>query len=171
MAAAALMAVMPLAALDLTRKINVAGSNLSVRELLRQVEEQTGYTFAFNKSTFDLSRRVDIRASQAEIGDVMNALLDGTGSSYTVNNKHIVIIPVKEEVSAGVSRKATAPRQAKQEPSGFTAGQATGQVAGVSAAQNLQPLPNLPVVKADELYMQVVDNSVYMDNRWSKCRG
>lgn len=181
--AVALCAAVPLSAFDLTQKVDVAGTNITVRDLLRQIETQTGYTFAFNKSAFDVSRRINITADQVDVGDIMNAILAETGFSYIINNNHVIIMPVQEMPSgvAGVKQTAAvSPRAAAQPGRSAAASTAipatsakatapksvprTVQVAPVPerGADQPAPLPDLPVVKAEEVYMQVVDNSVYM---------
>lgn len=166
---AAAFAVMPLAALDLTQKINVTGINMTVKELFKQIEGQSGYTFAFNKSAFDTSRRVNVSVNGAEIGEVLNAILQDSGFSYIINNRHIIILPVKEDArqertakSGGQSPRAAAQQAQNHAPQPDRQYETTEVRPSVSAPEKFAAKADLPVVKAEEVYMEVVDNSVYM---------
>jgi hypothetical protein len=97
MVAGVLCVTTSLSAIDLSDKVDVAGNNITVGELLRQIEEQTDYTFAFNQSAFDTSRRINISASQIEIESVMNAILANSGFAYTIDDHHIIIFTIPKE--------------------------------------------------------------------------
>ena len=53
-----LLAVLPAAAQN--KKITVDLDNVPVREFIKTVESQSGYTFAYNNSEIDLTRRVSV---------------------------------------------------------------------------------------------------------------
>lgn len=194
LAAVAALVVMPLAASDLNRKIDVAGNNITIRELFRQIEEKTGYTFAFNRSALDTSKRIELPDGKTETGEILNTVLRDLGFSYIVNDKHIIILPMREKQPAATGSTAVSPRAAVQ-PS-YAAAQpartveparapeqsvrAAAQPARPAtqpvrpAEQASQPAPqtvpaekpaakiDLPVVRADNAYTEIVDNSVYM---------
>ncbi len=110
LAAAALFAAVPLAAMPPGQgpKISVYGTEVPVGKLFRQIEEQCGYTFAYNKSALDLSRTVSVEAVNTDISDVLDLILKDSGFTYIINDKHIVILPYKED-EAMTRRNAPAP--------------------------------------------------------------
>ena len=56
-----LLAALPAAAQN--KKITVDLDNVPVREFIKTVESQSGYTFAYNNSEIDLTRRVSVKAA------------------------------------------------------------------------------------------------------------
>jgi hypothetical protein len=103
----ALCVTTSLAAANLTERINVSGKDITVLELLNQIEQQTDYTFAFNKSDFDTSRRINIDAKQVKVEDVLKAILDGTQLFYTLNGNQVIIFMVKEATPEQKEKAAT----------------------------------------------------------------
>lgn len=178
LAVVAALIVMPLAALDLSQKIDVAGTNITVKELFRQIEEQTGYTFAFNRSAFDTSKRIELPAGKIEIGDILNIVFRDSGFSYILNDKHIIILTARDEQSVATGSTVRSPRAAVQptyaavqpvrpaeqrtvpvqNESKTVSPPATQAVAAEIPAAKI----DLPVVRVDNAYMEIIDNSVYM---------
>lgn len=64
-----LLAVLPAAAQN--KKITVDLDNVPVREFIKTVESQSGYTFAYNNSEIDLTRRVSVKAADENVVDVV----------------------------------------------------------------------------------------------------
>lgn len=57
-----LLAALPAAAQN--KKITVDLDNVPVREFIKTVESQSGYTFAYNNSEIDLTRGVSVKAGR-----------------------------------------------------------------------------------------------------------
>jgi hypothetical protein len=106
--AVALCVATQLSASSLDDKVDIKGKNITVREILNQIEMQTDYTFAFNQSAFDTSRRVDIAATQLEVEDVLKRILADTGFDYTIDGNNMIVIAPKKE-----QKLATPPKQAE----------------------------------------------------------
>ncbi len=175
--AAAVLATTPsmAMALDQSPKVNVSGVDVPVGDMLKQIEHQTAYTFAYNKSTFDTSRRVTLQASQADLKQVLDRMLKDSGFTYIISGNHIIIIPVR-------AAESTVKQQTTQTPSSprAQARQQTAQSTQATASPIFQaspvpsvpqqaadqpkavPLPDLPVVKAEYAYVEVVNDEVYM---------
>ena len=64
-----LLAALPAAAQN--KKITVDLDNVPVREFIKTVESQSGYTFAYNNSEIDLTRRVSVKAADENVVDVV----------------------------------------------------------------------------------------------------
>ena len=85
----ALVLAMPLAAQK--RQVSVDVRDVSVKELLRQVEAETGFTFAYNNSEIDLERNVTVSAVREDVVSVMNRALKTQNLVSEVDGSHIVI--------------------------------------------------------------------------------
>jgi TonB-linked SusC/RagA family outer membrane protein len=68
--------------------------NISVKNVLRVIEDQTDYTFFYNDAFFDLGRPVKIPESNMEVGDLLATIFSNTNLTYQEHdNKFIVITP------------------------------------------------------------------------------
>ncbi len=169
---AAVLIAMPPAAMALGQnpQISIYGTDIPVGDLIRRIEIQSGYTFAYNKSALDLSRRVTLHASQADMKDVLNQVLKDSGFTYILSNKHIILLPVKEQDGKQQTVQIPpSPRaQARQETAQSTLNAETpmfpahSQPVAEPVAVQTTPLHDLPVVKAEEAYVEIVDDQVYM---------
>ncbi len=74
-----------------TTKLKIVGQNLTLGEVMEQIENQSEFSFFFNANQIDLTKRISIDASSQQINKVLDEILAGTGLTYTVNNKLIVL--------------------------------------------------------------------------------
>lgn len=52
-------------------KINISGSELSLRELIAEIEKQTDYLFVYKDSEINVSERVKVDARNKPVVDVL----------------------------------------------------------------------------------------------------
>ncbi len=72
-------------------KLSVSGQNMSIEQVLGQIEDQSEFSFFYNNREVDLSKEVTLDVRNKPVDEIMNYLMDQTGLSYTVNNKLIII--------------------------------------------------------------------------------
>ena len=65
--------------------------NVTVKEAIEAVKEQTGKSFFFNVNDVDLNRRVNIALKEASLGDALAQILQGQNIGYEVRENHIVL--------------------------------------------------------------------------------
>ena len=111
-----LLAALPAAAQN--KKITVDLDNVPVREFIKTVESQSGYTFAYNNSEIDLTRRVSVKAADENVVDVVIRALSAQNLTARMEGSRIV-----------VSRKPAAARVQTAQPGG---GVVTGTVKTIS---------------------------------------
>ena len=115
-----LLAALPAAAQN--KKITVDLDNVPVREFIKTVESQSGYTFAYNNSEIDLTRRVSVKAADENVVDVVIRALSAQNLTARMEGSRIV-----------VSRKPAAARvQTAQPVRGGGGGVVTGTVKTIS---------------------------------------
>ena len=112
-----LLAVLPAAAQN--KKITVDLDNVPVREFIKTVESQSGYTFAYNNSEIDLTRRVSVKAADENVVDVVIRALSAQNLTARMEGSRIV-----------VSRKPAAARVQPAQPG--RGGVVTGTVKTIS---------------------------------------
>lgn len=93
----------PFVSAQISDKISITEDNISVRQALSRIEEQTGYTFAYNRTRFDTDRRISLRAENLPVSAVISQILAGSGYAFTVKGKQIVIAEVKSEPQSVVN--------------------------------------------------------------------
>ena len=111
-----LLAALPAAAQN--KKITVDLDNVPVREFIKTVESQSGYTFAYN-SEIDLTRRVSVKAADENVVDVVIRALSAQNLTARMEGSRIV-----------VSRKPAAARVQTAQP--VRGGVVTGTVKTIS---------------------------------------
>ena len=112
-----LLAALPAAAQN--KKITVDLNNVPVREFIKTVESQSGYTFAYNNSEIDLTRRVSVKAADENVVDVVIRALSAQNLTARMEGSRIV-----------VSRKPAAARVQTAQP--VRGGVVTGTVKTIS---------------------------------------
>ncbi|MDR1356082.1 MAG: TonB-dependent receptor [Tannerellaceae bacterium] len=65
--------------------------NVSIEEVLNEIESQSEYRFLYNKQLVNLNRRVDISVKSDRITDVLNSLFDANDIKYVISDRQIVL--------------------------------------------------------------------------------
>lgn len=89
-------------------KLNIVGDNVPVGNILLWIENQSGYTFAYNKSTFDAKRPVTVNAVQADIRDVLDLVFRDSGFAYSVQGNHVILFPKEDAAVSGDTKQQAA---------------------------------------------------------------
>lgn len=102
----ALFALLPAEAQDKTISLNMAGEKSSVKDFIEQVEQLSGYTFAYNNNEIDLTLPVNVRASNEKVIDVVNRVLAAQRLTAAIEGKRIVVKPLPEGKAAAAAQAA-----------------------------------------------------------------
>ena len=71
--------------------IHVKAQNLTVKEVLSQIEKQSDFSFFYNDNHIDVNRRVSVANMQDDIFTLLNEVFKNTNVNYTVRNKKIIL--------------------------------------------------------------------------------
>jgi TonB-linked SusC/RagA family outer membrane protein len=85
-------------ALAQTTKLNLSANQLTVKEVIEEVERLTGLSFMYDNSVFDVNRRVTFDAKNESVQEVMERLVSGQNLRFEKVNRFIVV--TKDEASA-----------------------------------------------------------------------
>lgn len=80
-----------------TRTVVFDTESASVGTMIKSIQSQTDYIFAFDSRTFDTRRPVELEARAYEIQEVLGLMLAGTDHSYMIRNGFIVINSTTKE--------------------------------------------------------------------------
>ncbi|MCD8182995.1 MAG: carboxypeptidase-like regulatory domain-containing protein [Bacteroides sp.] len=72
-------------------KISIELQNKSVKDVLKEIEKQSGLSFFFNNKHIDVNRRVSVSATQRNVSDILDDVFRGTGVTYSISDKMIVL--------------------------------------------------------------------------------
>ena len=71
--------------------ISVKAQNLTVKEVLSQIEAQSDFSFFYNDHHIDVDRRVSVVTEQNNIFTLLNEVFKNTNVKYAVRNKKIIL--------------------------------------------------------------------------------
>lgn len=74
-----------------SQSITLNISNVTLKEALDVVRDQSGYSFVYEASDIDTKKVISISVKQQSIEDVMKQMLQGQNLSYEIKNKNIII--------------------------------------------------------------------------------
>ena len=74
-----------------TTTISLNVENLTVGEILQQIEEKTDFSFFYNNRHVDLNRRVSVSMNETNIFNILDAIFTNTDVIYKVVDKRIVL--------------------------------------------------------------------------------
>lgn len=88
------------------QKVSLNFNGKSLKTVLENISQQTGYSLAYSKEAVNLNEKVTIRVEQQDLADVLEKLLKPHGLSYEMTDNKIYILhkPVEERMSSGTNQ-------------------------------------------------------------------
>lgn len=81
------------AAKSYAQKINIVKQNVSIQNVLRDLESQTTYNFIYNSKMLSETKSVTLNFKNASITEVLDKCFENQPLIYTLNGNTIVIVP------------------------------------------------------------------------------
>ncbi|MDX9881461.1 MAG: SusC/RagA family TonB-linked outer membrane protein [Prolixibacteraceae bacterium] len=95
-------------------RLSLNYNNVTIREILKQIEEQSSFKFLLQDERLDIDRKVNIQVKDETVDHVLDEIFGKQGVSYVITEKNLVIInPVgnghftNQQQSKTVSGKVT----------------------------------------------------------------
>jgi iron complex outermembrane receptor protein len=76
-------------------KVNLKLKNVSLKQVLEELEKQTDVTFLYSDSNLDVNKAVSVSASDKTLEEILDNLFDGDQVRYSMIGNHVVL-SVKE---------------------------------------------------------------------------
>lgn len=73
-------------------KFELSLTNVTIKDVLREIESQSEITFLYNNSDLDVSRIVSINGLDLEITEILNKIFGDTNIGYIIKDKQIILI-------------------------------------------------------------------------------
>ena len=83
-------------------KVSVNKQNSSIIEVLKEIEQNSEFTFFFNDNRVDVNKKVSVKAKDATIDEVLAQVFTGTDYKYQIIDKQ-VLIKASEGAGAGMA--------------------------------------------------------------------
>ena len=107
--AVSLVAMVPVSAFAQVLKISMTKTNVSIENVLRELEKQSDYTFFYNDNQVKLNKKVSINVSDAPIETVLDEVFKNSGYTYKIVDNQIVV-----STAAAAAKEVQATQQQKQ---------------------------------------------------------
>lgn len=75
-------------------RVSLDLKNVSVKDVLKQIENQSEFFFIYNNELIDVNRKVSARFDEQQIGKILNILFEDQDVEVTVVDRKIVLAPV-----------------------------------------------------------------------------
>ena len=86
-------------------KLNMKFDKVALKDVLKEIEQSSGYYFLYNNELVDVQRRVSINAKGDQISEVLDELFQGTNVEYQVFNRQIVLTPTATQSGNTVTKQ------------------------------------------------------------------
>lgn len=86
------------------QKITIQQKNISIENAFTQIEKQTNYSVAYDRSKIDAEKRISLSLNNATLDKALSQILKGTKLSYKINGYHIILIP-RNEIEPDMKKK------------------------------------------------------------------
>src|SRR5512133_2801865 len=84
-----------------TTLLNLNMKNSSLKEVFREIEKQSEFTFLYNDAKINVNKEVSVEFQSGKVEDILNQVLNGTGIAYVVIDKQVVLAG-KDQLSSAV---------------------------------------------------------------------
>lgn len=74
-----------------TAKVNLKMENVSIKQVLNSIEDQTNFFFMYNGKLVDVEKKVNIEADNQNINSVLEQIFTGTNIKYEIDNQQILL--------------------------------------------------------------------------------
>lgn len=77
-----------------TARLSVELNNVTIQDVLDEIEDQSEFYFLFNKKLVDVDRKIDISVDNQDVQTTLARVFSGTNTDYIVIDRQIVLSPV-----------------------------------------------------------------------------
>ncbi|MCE5347379.1 MAG: TonB-dependent receptor [Bacteroidales bacterium] len=82
-------------------KLNLNVKNMAVKDVLKQVEDKSEFTFMYNASKVNVYREVNLNVENSSIEDILQKIFSGDNVSYKIIDRNIILSTIQKEIEIG----------------------------------------------------------------------
>ena len=79
-----------------TPKLSFSYKDLSIKEVLNDIESKTEYRFFYNEDFINMDRKVNIEGTNMKLEDILTNLLESSGANFRMLENNLVVIAPSE---------------------------------------------------------------------------
>jgi TonB-linked SusC/RagA family outer membrane protein len=83
-----------------SQKVTLSGDNIPLKQVLKEIKKQTGYTFAYRGVLLQKAGKVSVHVTNASIKQVLDICFRDQPLTYSFFNNNIVVIKEREQPAA-----------------------------------------------------------------------
>lgn len=72
-------------------KVNINGSNLTIGNLIDQIEKQTDYLFVYSKNEVNINEAISVKTGKKAVSQYLKEVFDGSNVRYAFENDYIIL--------------------------------------------------------------------------------
>lgn len=72
-----------------TATVSISKSNITLKELITEIEKQAGYLFVYSKSDINVSTKIKVDANKKQVKSMLDDILPGIGLNYEYSENYI----------------------------------------------------------------------------------
>ena len=91
-------------------RIELPRTDMGVRDVMKTIQQQSHYIFAYDERVFDVIRTVHSPSTVASVGELLELITEGAGCSWVISGSYIVIHVSPGESSGPARTSAADPR-------------------------------------------------------------
>jgi len=88
-----------------TTELSLNLKNVSVEQVLNQIEAKTTYRFLYNKNMVDVNHKVSIVCKKQNVSQTLDQIFKGLDIAYTINGKQIVLSKIEKRPVSNTTKK------------------------------------------------------------------
>ena len=82
-------------------------NNVTVKQAIDELKEQSGYSFVFSSQDLDTRKRVSVSVDNGDVSDAVRQIIDGQEVTYEINGKNIIIRKIAPQQNTPVGQTKT----------------------------------------------------------------
>lgn len=115
-------------------KISLNKENVTLKEVIDEIETTTEFKFLFNTKAVDLNRKVTIKIKKAQLNTILDLLFKGVDTKYEIDDRKVLLTKIPENKVLMISSPIISSLPPKQ-------------ITGIITDSKGQPLPGANVVE------------------------
>ncbi|NPA35403.1 MAG: TonB-dependent receptor [Chlorobi bacterium] len=86
-----------------SENVTVSLKNTSVKQVLKELESLTPFTFLYNDELVDINRKISINVKDKALKDVLDDIFSNSEVTYKIIENRIILIPTKDKILSSVN--------------------------------------------------------------------
>src|SRR3989339_2001513 len=89
-------AILPTLLVAQTERISINMTDVTLNDVLNEIEKQTSFSFLVNEKIIDVTRKVDAVYKDVSITEILDNLFKDGTIQYVISNRQIILTPKKD---------------------------------------------------------------------------